>query len=316
MEQPLLQLSYVGIQGFLKGAAATILLVNAIMTLWLRNTYEKTWNEFGKDPFLGEDDDDVWDYVDSQKQALIVLGVFTLLLLLVYTTIGVTLRGSGNTTYVYLAGLIAMGLGLLCSTISFFLMSHYTCDMRCYYDTMDKTDVQYNWQSVFEGKLADKWEAVKISSICAGVGFLVTLIGYGLKDCATWRTLAVVTKQTLTVVKDRRSVETTECKTTIDWNCIRTSTRVFIYVGLLAVTTGFAGAFNWFAYEVRELADGHDVSSKKLDLSHDDILNFLMAAGIGFIVTACGEAVSILLITNDVDNDAEPKTGVTGPRSV
>jgi len=337
--------------GVLKGTAAFILLANAIVTFVLRAAFIDEFRHNDE----GHHD---WKTIDDQKQTLIVLGVFTILLLLVYTLhFSASLKVSENDfDYVSHAAIECCNCcdlrsaGLLCAAINFFLMSSNLCDKDCAEHIIDD-------EKEYLDELADKWHNVKISSILAGVGFLLTLIGYALWDISTWVKYPFVSvcKQRLECdvrpatpttrprqqrpqkgeepVVTTKSEKQTRSKATTDedeWSCRESvqvqvqhvqpvfkvpnvTSKVLLYVGLIAVTTGFAGAFNWYADLQRKIADG-EVSGHKLahdiETARDDIKSYLLAAGIGFILAMCGEVGSAIF---PAEEQAESTPRPRGP---
>jgi len=258
------------LKGFIQGSAAYCFLCNAIVTFVLLYAFEREFGDYSRifDWIFGYGDA-LWTYRREQRNTLLFLGIFTLLVMIAKSSSLHHLSKNRGNHHLILAGVLAMACGLLLSAINFFMMSQIICDKDCIMDLLEKAREKHDDPDYAQNQVADDWDQFRVCSILVGAGFLLTLIGYAIKDFATWHARPVQEKN--------------EVKRT----CFLS--KLVLYVGLLAVTTGWSGAFNWYAALVRKLADGKVVEADKVSGAREDIKNYLIAAGVGFILTALGE---------------------------
>lgn len=258
----------------LKVAAFIFLIGNGIATFFLSHSFHKQFDSTNPSltrwlpgvAFLANDD----SVYDDQKLELLLLGIFTLVLMLMNM-----IRGSMIQVCEY--GPFIICCGYLCSGINFLVMRSIICDEDCLGDIMRE---DYKGNNLIEAEkhlydeLNDKVQTLMICSVIAGIGFYVAIIGYFL----------VWTEKTSRVIQ------------------------LAVFFGLNLAGIGFIGAFIKYYYLIHKHKDGEykdhpSDEPEDFDDAQNHVTGFLIVAGVGFLLAGIGELASIC--TFDVVNESE-----------
>jgi len=256
----------------LKAAAGTFLIVNGIITFLLRKSFD---DQFDQSP------DDSDDTAEDQKSQLIALGVFTLLILVLYITRGFTMEGLCQCSS-FVAGIYTICCGFLVSSISFFVMASSRCDKDCAEDLNKEAVDKYPFQPLKQFQyilddLADKENELRWSSTVVGLGLVVALVGYALLHHTAWKRTS--------------------------W--LHGIAMIPVYLGLALAAIGYLGAFHQYADVLKDRADGKVVTEDDADNAKDAVLGFLCGAGVGFLLAGIGEGISLFFLADDEESKPE-----------
>lgn len=263
----------------LKVVAFIFLIGNGIATFFLSHSFHKQFESNTPSSSRWESNVDFLANSDSvyddQKLELLLLGIFTLVLMLANIF-------RGSMIQVCELGPFIVSSGYLCSGILFLVMRSTICDDDCLNDIMeDSEDRLAETPKHLYDKFEDKVLTLLICSIIAGIGFYVAIIGYFL----------VWTEKTIQIIK------------------------LVVFFGLNAVAIGFIGAFVKYWYLIHKYDDGEyslpaakddkfqSADSDDFDDAQNHVTGFLILSGIGFVLAGIGELASIYTI--DVDDKSE-----------
>jgi len=284
----------------LRVVAFLFLIGNGISTFFLSHSYHEqlkspsaSSTRWESVDFLANSDSVYWD----QKLEFLLLGIFTLVLMLANI-----IRGS--TIQVCEYGPFIICLGYLCSAINFFVMREQVCDKECLKDIMKdaKDSDEDKWEEYLYDQLEDKASTLVICSVIAGIGFYITLVGYYL----AW------------------NEKTTSC-----------AKALVFFAGMNATPIGFIGAFVKYFWLINKLdhgeytdlpgetrSCGHRCDSNEsddFDEAQNHVTGFLILAGVGFVLAGIGELSSICTINGKSDaesGDVEDPAQGKKPQSV
>lgn len=262
----------------LKAVAFLFLIGNGISTFFLSHSYHqqldksKRWDSSVE--FLPNSE----SVYDDQKLELLLLGIFTLVLMLANI-----IRGS--TIQVCEYGPFIICFGYLCSAINFFVMREQICDKDCLKDIMED---EKSYEHLYD-QLEDKAENLLICSIIAAIGFYLALCGYYL----AWNEKTTSFAIALVVFFGMNATA----------------------IGFIGAFVKYYWLIN--KHENGEYKNGDYDKSEDLDDAQNHVTGFLILAGVGFVLAGIGELSSSCTINDksgaesgDIEDPEKPASGV------